>query len=109
MRTVAILPVKRFSRAKQRLRAGVDGAARERLAAAMVADVPEGLAAHEALERPVLAAAEPSVAEAATAAGAHVVPDPDEAGQSAAAALGVLVARDEPSAHRLLARPGGPP
>jgi 2-phospho-L-lactate guanylyltransferase len=109
MRTVAILPVKRFARAKQRLRAGVDGAARERLAAAMVADVLEVLASYPALERLVVVTAEASVAEAATAAGAHVVPDPDEAGQSAAAALGVLVARDELSAQRVLLVPGDTP
>src|SRR3954449_7593001 len=109
MRTVAILPVKRFARAKQRLRAGVDGAARERLAAAMVADVLEVLAAYPALERVVVVTAEPSVAEAATAAGAHVVPDPDEAGQSAAVALGVLVAREELAAQRVLLVPGDTP
>src|SRR3954454_17411904 len=109
MRTVAILPVKRFARAKQRLRAGVDGAARERLAAAMVADVLEVLAAYPALERVDVVTAEPSVAEAATAAGAHVVPDPDEAGKSAAVALGVLVARDELSAQRVLLVPGDTP
>src|SRR4051812_5911586 len=109
MRTVAILPVKRFARAKQRLRAGVDGAARERLAAAMVSDVLGVLADYAALERLVVVTAEASVAEAATAAGAHVVPDPDEAGQSAAAALGVLVARDELAAQRVLLVPGDTP
>jgi 2-phospho-L-lactate guanylyltransferase len=109
MRTVAILPVKRFARAKQRLRAGVDGDARERLAAAMVADVLAVLAGYAALERVVVVTAEESVAEAATAAGAHVVPDPDEAGQSAAAALGVLVARDELAAQRALLVPGDTP
>src|SRR3954470_11281353 len=109
MRTVAILPVKRFARAKQRLRAGIEGAARERLAAAMVADVLEVLSGYPALERLVVVTAEASVAEAATAAGAHVVPDPDEAGQSAAAALGVLVARDELAAQRVLLVPGDTP
>jgi 2-phospho-L-lactate guanylyltransferase len=109
MRTVAILPVKRFARAKQRLRAEVDGEARERLAAAMVADVLEVLAAYPPLQRVVVVTAEASVAEAATAAGALVVTDPDEAGQSAAAALGVLVARDELAAQRVLLVPGDTP
>jgi 2-phospho-L-lactate guanylyltransferase len=109
MRTVAILPVKRFARAKQRLRAEVDGAARERLAAAMVADVLEVLAAYPALDRVIVVTVERSVADAATAAGAHVVPDPDEAGQSAAAALGVLVAREELAAQRVLLVPGDTP
>jgi 2-phospho-L-lactate guanylyltransferase len=109
MRTVAILPVKRFARAKQRLRTEVDGEARERLAAAMVADVLEVLARYPDLERVVVVTAEDAVAEAATAAGALVVPDPDEAGQSAAAALGVLVARDELAAQRVLLVPGDTP
>jgi 2-phospho-L-lactate guanylyltransferase len=109
MRTVAILPVKRFARAKQRLRAAVDDEARERLAAAMVADVLGVLADYPSLERVVVVTAEESVAEAAARAGAHVVPDPDEAGQSAAAALGVLVARDELAAQRVLLVPGDTP
>src|SRR3954468_4073653 len=90
MRTVAILPVKRFARAKQRLRGAVDGEARERLAAAMVDDVLGVVCGYAPLERVIVVTAEPSVAEAATAGGAHVVHDADEAGQSAAAALGVL-------------------
>jgi 2-phospho-L-lactate/phosphoenolpyruvate guanylyltransferase len=109
MRTVAILPVKRFARAKQRLRAEVDGEARERLAAAMVADVLDVLVAYPALERVVVVTAEASVAEAATAAGAHVVHDADEAGQSAAVAIGVLVAREELAAQRALLVPGDTP
>jgi 2-phospho-L-lactate guanylyltransferase len=109
VRTVAILPVKRFARAKQRLRAGVDGEARERLAAAMVADVLDVVAGYPALERVVVVTAEPKVAEMATAVGAHVVRDPDEAGQSAAAALGVRAAREELSAQRALLVPGDTP
>jgi 2-phospho-L-lactate guanylyltransferase len=109
VRTVAILPVKRFARAKQRLRAGVDGEARERLAAAMVADVLDVVAGYRALERVVVVTAEPAVAEMATAVGAHVVRDPDEAGQSAAVALGVLAARDELAAQRALVVPGDTP
>jgi 2-phospho-L-lactate guanylyltransferase len=108
MRTVAILPVKRFARAKQRLRDAVDGEARERLAAAMVGDVLDVLCDYAALERVIVVTAEPSVAEAATACGALVVDDPDEAGQSAAAALGVLAAR-ELSAQRVLLVPGDTP
>src|SRR4051794_39245174 len=108
MRTVAILPVKRFARAKQRLREAVDGEARERLAAAMVGDVLDVLCDHPALDRVLVVTAEPPVADRATACGAIVVHDPDEAGQSAAAALGVLAAR-ELSAQRVLLVPGDTP
>ena len=108
MRTVAILPVKRFARAKQRLRDAVDGEARERLAAAMMRDVLDVLCAYDGLERVVVVTAEPAVAEAANACGAHVVADPDEAGQSAAAGLGVLAAR-ELAAQRVLLVPGDTP
>src|SRR3954447_3434044 len=109
MRTVAVLPVKRFARAKQRLRAAVDGMARERLASAMVGDVLEVLSGAEELVRVVVVTAEPSVAELATGAGAHVVHDPDEAGQSAAAALGIVAAVRELDAQRVLLVPGDTP
>jgi 2-phospho-L-lactate guanylyltransferase len=109
MRTVAVLPVKRFARAKQRLRAAVDGIARERLASAMVADVLEVVTSLDELVRVVVVTAEPSVAELATEAGAHVVHDPDEAGQSAAAALGIVAAVRELDAQRVLLVPGDTP
>ena len=44
MRTVAVLPVKSFDRAKQRLAGGVGAPERATLAAAMVGDVLEALA-----------------------------------------------------------------
>ena len=56
MRTVAVLPVKSFGRAKQRLRpAGVD---RAELAAAMVGDVLEALGAVRGLDGVVVVSAE---------------------------------------------------
>ena len=45
MRTAAVLPVKRFSAAKQRLGAGVEEQLRDALVRTMVADVMEALAA----------------------------------------------------------------
>ena len=63
--TVAVLPVKRFARAKQRLRAAVDGIARERLASAMVADVLEVITALDELVRVVVVTAT-LMADAAT-------------------------------------------
>ena len=109
MRTVAVLPVKRFTRAKQRLRAAVDGIARERLAAAMVGDVLQVVTALDELVRVIVVTAEPAAAQLADEAGAHVVRDPDEAGQSAAAALGIVAAVRELEAQRVLLVPGDTP
>ena len=108
MRTVAVLPVKRFARAKQRLRGALDDNDRERLAAAMAADVLDVVCACDAFARVIVVTAEPSVAEHALSCGAHVIDDPDEAGQSAAVALGVLAAR-ELDAQRALLVPGDTP
>jgi 2-phospho-L-lactate guanylyltransferase len=108
VRTVVVLPVKRFARAKQRLREAVAGPARERLAEAMVGDVLAVLTTIDELERVIVVTAEPVVAALANEVGAHVVDDPDEAGQSAAAALGVLAAR-ELDAQRVVLVPGDTP
>jgi 2-phospho-L-lactate guanylyltransferase len=79
MRTVAILPVKTFGRAKTRLgRAFPD---RPALAAAMVGDVLAALAQVDALAEVIVVTAEPTAAEAARVAGARVVADPEEARQ----------------------------
>src|SRR4051794_36805567 len=87
MRTVAVLPVKSFGRAKQRLRpAGVD---RAELAAAMVGDVLEALGAVRGLDGIVVVSAEDP---AERTAGIDWVHDPDEVGQSAAALRGVRTA-----------------
>jgi 2-phospho-L-lactate guanylyltransferase len=108
MRTVAVLPVKTFSRAKQRLSEAVGERHRRDLAAAMVLDVLDALAAVDGLEAVVVVTAEPLAVKAADAAGAVVVHDPEEAGQSAAAQLGIAAAR-ELGAERVLAVPGDCP
>src|SRR5256714_15223389 len=108
MRTVAILPIKRFARAKQRLREALDDEPRTQLAAAMAGDVLDVLCGYNGFARVVVVTAEPSVAERAAACGAHVVDDRDEAGQSAAVALRVLAAR-EVDAQRALLLPGDTP
>jgi 2-phospho-L-lactate guanylyltransferase len=109
VRTAAILPVKRFSRAKQRLGATVADPLRLELARAMVADVL--LALHEtgSIERTIVVTCEESVAHAARAQGALVVAeDDDDAGQSAAVALGVRRALAE-GFERVLCVPGDCP
>ena len=103
MRTVAILPVKSFGRAKQRLGDAVPN--RPALAAAMLADVLEALARVPALDGLIVVTAERAAADAGRAAGAQVVHDPVEAGQSAAARLGIDAAR----ADRALLVPGDCP
>jgi 2-phospho-L-lactate guanylyltransferase len=108
MRTAAILPVKTFARAKQRLGDAVDAPERAELAAAMVGDVLAALAAVPALEDVVVVTSEERAAAAARVAGAHVVADPAEAGQSAAAELGIEAATAR-GAARVLLVPGDCP
>lgn len=108
MRTVAVLPVKSFGRAKQRLSRAVGAGERPELAAAMLADVLAALGSTHGVDRIVVVTAEPEAAAAAAQSGAVVVRDPEEAGQSHAAALGVAAAvRD--GADRVLLVPGDCP
>jgi 2-phospho-L-lactate guanylyltransferase len=108
VRTAAVLPIKSFSRAKQRLGDAVGSVDRRELAAAMAADVLGALAAVPQIGEVVVVTAEPLAARAAEAAGATVLDDPAETGQSAAAGRGIdaVVAR---GADRVLLVPGDCP
>ncbi|HEX3432657.1 MAG TPA: 2-phospho-L-lactate guanylyltransferase [Solirubrobacteraceae bacterium] len=108
MRTAAILPVKRFDRAKSRLGASVAETLRDRLARAMVADVLEALARTAAIERTYVVSREPSVAQVAGEHGALLVADEAEQGQSAAVTLGVRRAQGD-GIERVLCIPGDCP
>ncbi len=108
MRTAAILPVKRFSLAKQRLGQSVADPLRRDLARAMVGDVLSALRDCAAIERTIVVTCEESVAAAARYLGAIVVPDAAEAGQSAAVTLGIERAVAEGFA-RVLCIPGDCP
>jgi 2-phospho-L-lactate/phosphoenolpyruvate guanylyltransferase len=108
MRTAAVLPVKRFSHAKQRLGASVADTLRERLARAMVADVMLALSQAASIERTIVVTREGSTAAAAAEHGAIVVPDEAESGQSAAATLGLRRALAE-GFERALCVPGDCP
>src|SRR5215207_150382 len=108
MRTAAVLPVKSFGRAKQRLDAAVGQPDRGELAAAMLGDVLAALRAAGGLADLIVVTAEPRATGAARAAGAHVVDDPVEAGQSDAAARGIRAAIAR-GAHRVLLVPGDCP
>lgn len=89
MRTAAILPVKSFARAKQRLGASVADQLRLALARAMVADVLAALAEVEAVTTTIVVTSQADVAEAALGQGATVIADEREQGQSAAVTLGI--------------------
>jgi 2-phospho-L-lactate guanylyltransferase len=89
MRTLAVLPVKRFALAKTRLREQLEPAQLRRLAEAMVGDVLDTLLATAALDGVVVVTNEPAVTALAGAHGAGVLPDPTESGQSAAALVGI--------------------
>jgi 2-phospho-L-lactate/phosphoenolpyruvate guanylyltransferase len=108
VRTAAVLPVKSFSHAKQRLGDAVGDSARGELAAAMVSDVLSALAAVEEIDEVLVVTAEPLAARAAERAGAAVIDDPDEAGQSAAADRGIDAALVR-GADRVLLVPGDCP
>ena len=108
MRTVAVLPVKSFARAKQRIAGAVAGPDRRILAEAMVEDVLAALAAVDGLHGVVVVTAEIRAHALAREAGASVVPDPREAGQSFAAGVGIEAAVAD-GADRVLLVPGDCP
>jgi 2-phospho-L-lactate/phosphoenolpyruvate guanylyltransferase len=107
MRTAVILPVKRFSEAKQRLGASGFDPLRRELARAMVGDVLEALASVKEVELTILVTREPTVAALACTANALIVAD-DEQGQSAAVSLGVRHALEQ-GMQRALCIPGDCP
>jgi 2-phospho-L-lactate/phosphoenolpyruvate guanylyltransferase len=95
LNATAILPVKRFDAAKQRLAAGIEPERRQEAAAAMVADVLEAIAAARSVERIVLVSGDPVAQELAAEVGAEVVPDPEDAGHVEAAMAGIARAEVE--------------
>ncbi len=108
MRTAAILPVKRFAQAKQRLGASVADPLRLELARAMVGDVLAALSETASIERTIVITAEPSVVEVAHAQGAIAIDDTARDGQSAAVDLGIERALSE-GMERALCVPGDCP
>lgn len=95
MNATAVLPVKRFDAAKQRLAAGIEAERRQELAAAMVADVLEAIGQARAVERLIVVTGDPVAQELAAEAGAEVVPDPEDAGHVQAAQAGIARAEVE--------------
>jgi 2-phospho-L-lactate guanylyltransferase len=108
MRTAAILPVKRFPIAKQRLGMSVSDSLRADLARAMVGDVLSALRECPAIEATIVVTCESTVAAAARYIGAIVVDDATEESQSAAASLGLGKALED-GFERALCVPGDCP
>jgi 2-phospho-L-lactate guanylyltransferase len=89
LNAIAVLPVKRFGAAKQRMAAGITGGQRRDLAEAMVADVLEAIGQARAIERTIVVTGDPIAQELAAEAGAEVVPDPEDGGHVEAALAGI--------------------
>jgi 2-phospho-L-lactate guanylyltransferase len=98
LKATAVLPVKRFDAAKQRLAGGIDEERRRALAAAMVTDVLEAIGEARTIERTIVVSGDPLAQEIAAAAGAEVVPDPSDAGHVEAALAGIARAEAEAAA-----------
>jgi 2-phospho-L-lactate/phosphoenolpyruvate guanylyltransferase len=108
MRTLAILPVKSFGAAKQRLSPALDDRARGVLAEAMFADVLAALRLVRGLDGVAVVTADARAEAAARDAGATVLPDAEEAGQSVAASIGISHAMSA-GVDRVLLVPGDTP
>lgn len=91
-KTVAILPVKRFDRAKQRLKDHLPIELRCELAAAMVGDVLEAVGNANLLDGVAVVTHEPFALENAATIGATVIDDSSVRTHSAAAWLGIKYA-----------------
>jgi 2-phospho-L-lactate guanylyltransferase len=108
LKATAVLPVKRFAAAKQRLAAGVGKTRRAAIVSAMLEDVLEAIDEARLVEGTIVVTSEPQAMELAALAGAEVVADPDEGGHSGAALAGVARA-DELGAECVIMLPGDCP
>jgi 2-phospho-L-lactate/phosphoenolpyruvate guanylyltransferase len=108
MRTIAILPVKSFGAAKQRLAERLARGSRQALAQAMLSDVLSSLRNVAGLEAIAVVTADPTAESAAAGSRVRVLPDPHEAGQSQAALVGIDYAQSF-GYDRVLLVPGDTP
>lgn len=92
MKATAILPVKRFAEAKQRLAASIDEERRFALAAAMMEDVLEAIGRARTIDQTIVVSGDPVAQEIAAKAAAKVVPDPADQGHVEAALGGIATA-----------------
>jgi len=89
MRTLAILPIKSFGAAKQRLSGLLGNGSRQALAQAMFLDVLASLRRVSGIDAVAVVTADSDAEMAARRGGVHLLYDPHEAGQSAAARIGI--------------------
>lgn len=108
MRTLAILPVKSFGAAKQRLVPALGSRSRQALAQAMFADVLASLQRVAELDAVAVVTADPVAEAAARGERVLVLRDTAQAGQSAAASIGIAHALAE-GFDRALLVPGDTP
>jgi 2-phospho-L-lactate/phosphoenolpyruvate guanylyltransferase len=108
MSTIAILPVKSFGAAKQRLAPALGAGSRQALALAMFSDVLASLRRVPGLDAVAVVTADRFAEAAALGERVQVVRDTEEAGQSAAALIGIAHARTR-GFDRVLLVPGDTP
>ena len=108
MKATAVLPVKRFAAAKQRLAGGIDDERRAAVVAAMLEDVLEAVGGARSVERTIVVTGEPRAIELARNVGAELVEDPGAGGHSAAALAGAARATEH-GAECVLMLPGDCP
>ena len=108
MSTIAVLPVKRFDDAKQRLSETLRGGTRRALAEAMLTDVLTALRRSKRVEAVVVVTSEHGADALARAHDARTIRDPEEPGHNPAASEGVRWAMDR-GARRVLLVPGDCP
>jgi 2-phospho-L-lactate/phosphoenolpyruvate guanylyltransferase len=108
MSTIAVLPVKRFDDAKQRLGESLRSGTRRALAEAMLTDVLTALRRARRVDRVVVVTSEHGADALSRAHDAVVIRDPAEPGHSPAAAEGVRWAVEQ-GARRVLLVPGDCP
>ena len=108
MRTIAILPIKSFGAAKQRLSSLLAGGAREALAQAMYSDVLASLRHVEGLDAVAVVTANKLAESVISRTGVRLLRDVEEGGHNAAARLGIRHALDE-GFDRVLLVPGDTP
>jgi 2-phospho-L-lactate guanylyltransferase len=94
-RTIAILPVKSFVAAKQRLAESLGAGSRQALAQAMFADVLTALRRTPGLDEIAVVTADLDAEAAASGRGVRVLRDTAQAGQSEAALIGIRHALSE--------------
>jgi 2-phospho-L-lactate guanylyltransferase len=108
MSTIAILPVKSFGAAKQRLAAALGAGSRQALAQAMFSDVLTSLRRVPGLDSVAVVTADRVAESAALGERVHVLRDTELGGQSVAAMIGIQYAQAR-GFERVLLVPGDTP